>query len=81
MVLLLHRAGLTGLPHDRRRGKRTPPEITITDLVKQNHARNEPNHPSVTVSPDHPIREGQLFFRDVLDMYSRLVFGWAIALH
>ena len=41
--LLMRRAGLTGLPPYRRRGKRIPPRVTITDLVKRNFTRTEPN--------------------------------------
>lgn len=76
--LLMRRAGLTGLPVDRRRGKRTPPGITITDLVKRNFTRTGPNQLWVTDITEHPTREGKLFCCVVLDTFSRRVVGWAI---
>ena len=76
--LLMRRAGLTGLPIYRRRGKRTPPGITVTDLVKRNFTRTGPNQLWVTDITEHPTREGKLFCCVVLDTFSRRVVGWAI---
>lgn len=76
--LLMRRAGLTGLPVYRRRGKRTPPGITITDLVKRNFTRTGPNQLSVMDITEHPTREGKLFCCVVLDRFSRRVVGWSI---
>ena len=56
--LLMRRAGLTGLPVYRRRGKRTSPGITITDLVKRNFTRTGPNQLWATDITEHPTREG-----------------------
>ena len=76
--LLMRRAALTGLPIYRRRGKRTPPGVTVTDLVKRNFTRTGPNQLSVTDITEHPTREGKLFCCVVLDTFSRRVVGWAI---
>ena len=41
--LLMRRAGLTGSPDHRRRGKRTSPGVAVTDLVKCKFTRTGPN--------------------------------------
>jgi len=51
--LLMRRAGRTGLPVYRRRGKRTPPGVTITDLVERNFTRNAANQLWVTDITEH----------------------------
>lgn len=76
--LLMRRAGLTGLPLYRGRGKRTPPGVTITDLVKRNFTRTGPNPLWVTDITEHPSREGKLFCCVVFETFSRRVVGWAI---
>lgn len=74
---LMRRAGLAALPL-RRRGKRVPSAITVTDLVKRNFHRDGPNQLWVTDITEHPTREGKLYCCVVLDTYSRKVVGWAI---
>jgi putative transposase len=76
--LLMRRAGLTGLPQYRRRGKRTPPGVTITDPDKRNFTRPGPNQLWVTDITEHATREGKLLCCVVLDAFSRRVVGWAI---
>jgi len=73
----MRRAGLAGLPL-RRRAKRVPPAVTVTDLVKRNFRRDGPNQLWVTDITEHPTREGKLYCCVVLDTYSRRVVGWAI---
>lgn len=76
--LLMRRAGLAGLPIYRRRGKRTPPWVTMTDLGKRNFTRTGPNQLWVTDITEHPAREGKLFCCVALGAFSRRVVGWAI---
>jgi len=76
--LLMRRAGLSGLTIYRRRGKRTPPGVTITDLVNRNFTRTGPNQLWVTDITEHPTREGKPLCCVVLDTLSRRVVGWAI---
>jgi putative transposase len=77
IAALMARAGLAGLPL-RRRAKRVPPAVTVTDLVKRNFHRDGPNQLWVTDITEHPTREGKLYCCVVLDVYSRRVVGWAI---
>ncbi|RAY10649.1 IS3 family transposase [Actinomadura craniellae] len=74
---LMWRAGLAGLPL-RRRAKRVPASKTVTDLVKRDFRRDDPNQLWVTDITEHPTREGKLYRCVVLDAYSRRVVGWAI---
>lgn len=76
---LIRRPGLTGLPISRRHGKRTPPGVTVTDLVKRNFTRTGPNQLWVTDITEHPTREGKLFRWVVLDTFSRQVVGADLA--
>jgi putative transposase len=77
VALLMRRAGLTGLPL-RRRAKRVPAAVTVTDLVRRDFRRDGPNQLWVTDITEHPTAEGKLFCCVVLDAYSRRVVGWAI---
>jgi transposase InsO family protein len=77
VALLMRRAGLAGLPL-RRRAKRVPAAVTVTDLVKRDFRRDGPNQLWVTDITEHPTREGKLYCCVVLDAYSRRVVGWAI---
>ena len=56
--LLKSRAGLRGLPLYRRRGKRTPPGVTIMDRIERSFTRTGPNQLWVTDITEHPTREG-----------------------
>jgi putative transposase len=75
--LLVHRAGLKGLPGNRRRRPR-PETPTAADLVDRNFARTEPDRLWVTDITEHPTREGKVYCAVVLDTYSRRVVGWSI---
>lgn len=77
VATLMHRAGLSGLPL-RRRAKRVPSTITVTDLVQRDFRRDGPNQLWVTDITEHPTREGKLYCCVVIDAYSRRVVGWAI---
>lgn len=75
--LLMRRAGLTGLPFYRRRGKRAPRGITVTKLGKRNFTRTGPNQLWVTDITVHRTREGKVFCCVMLDTFTRRVVGWA----
>ena len=75
--LLMRRAGLSGLPL-RRRARRVPPAVTVSDLVRRDFRRDGPNQLWVTDITEHPTREGKLYCCVVIDTYSRRVVGWSI---
>ncbi len=75
--LLMRRAGLSGLPL-RRRARRVPPAVTVTDLVQRDFRRDGPNQLWVTDITEHPTGEGKLYCCVVIDTYSRRVGGWSI---
>ncbi len=77
VALLMHWAGLVGLPL-RRRAKRVPPAFTVSDLVKREFRRDGPNQLWVTDITEHPTREGKVYCCVVIDAYSRRVVGWSI---
>jgi putative transposase len=75
--LLMRRAGLVGLPL-RRRAKRVPSQVTVTDLVRRQFQADGPDRLWVTDITEHPTREGKLYCCVVIDVFSRRVVGWAI---
>jgi putative transposase len=77
VMLLMQRAGLKGLPGNRRRRPRhdTP---TAADLVDRKFARTAPDKLWVTDITEHPTREGKVYCAVVLDTFSRRVVGWSI---
>jgi putative transposase len=77
VMLLMRRAGISGLPL-RRRAKRVPSQKTVTDLVKRQFTADGPNRLWVTDITEHPTREGKVYCCVVIDVFSRRVVGWAI---
>ncbi len=75
--LLMARAGIKGLPGNRRPRPRheTP---TATDLVGWMFTREAPNRLWVTDITEHHTYEGKLYCAVVLDTFSRRVVGWSI---
>ena len=75
--LLMQRAGIRGLPGNRRRRPRhdTP---TAADLVDRQFTRSDRDQLWVTDITEHPTREGKVYCAVVLDTYSRRVVGWSI---
>jgi hypothetical protein len=69
VALLMRRAGLAGLPL-RRRAKRVPPAVTVTDLVKRDFRRDAPNQLRVTDIERH---EALLNRVEVGDLHRRAV--------
>ncbi|TXN32307.1 transposase [Lacisediminihabitans profunda] len=53
VALLMQRAALSGLPL-RRRGKRSPNQVTVTDLVKRQFTASGPDKLWVTDITEHP---------------------------
>ncbi|MBB2747068.1 UNVERIFIED_ORG: transposase InsO family protein [Microbispora rosea subsp. rosea] len=77
VTMLMHRAGIKGLPGNRRR--RPVPQVpTATDMVDRLFARSGPDQLWVTDITEHPTREGKVYCCVVLDAYSRRVVGWSI---
>lgn len=75
--LLMRRAGIKGLPgNKRRRPKAETP--TAADLVNRDFTRKTRDQLWVTDITEHPTREGKVYCAVVLDTYSRRVVGWSI---
>ncbi|MFC0438116.1 DDE-type integrase/transposase/recombinase [Kutzneria buriramensis] len=55
-----------------------PAAVTVSDLVKRDVRRDDPNQLWVSDITEHPTREGKLYRCVVLDAFSRRVVGWAI---
>jgi transposase InsO family protein len=75
--MLMRRAGIKGLPGNRRRKTRHDTS-TSADLVDRDFARTEPDRLWVTDITEHPTREGKVYCAVVLDTFSRRVVGWSI---
>ncbi len=73
----MRQAGPAGLPL-RRKVKRVPAGVTVTDLVKRDLRRGGPNQLWVTDVTEHPTRAGKVYCCVVLDASFRRVVGWAI---
>ncbi len=67
VALLMRRSGLVGLPL-RRRSKRVPRQVTVTDLVHRRFHVDGPDRLWVTDITEHPTREGKLYCCVVLDV-------------
>jgi len=77
VAMLMHRAGLKGLPGNKRpRSRQEAP--TAEDLVDRAFARTGPDELWVTDITEHPTREGKVYCAVVLDAFSRRVVGWSI---
>jgi putative transposase len=77
VALLMHRAGLKGLPgHKRRRA--VPQTPSAADLVDRRFERSDPDRLWVSDITEHPTREGKVYCAVVLDTFSRRVVGWSI---
>jgi transposase InsO family protein len=75
--MLLQRAGIKGLPGNKRRRPR-PETPTAADLADRNFVRTAPNQLWVIDITGHRTREGKVYCAVVLDAYSRRVVGWSI---
>jgi transposase InsO family protein len=77
VTMLMHRAGIKGLPGNRRR-RRVHQTPTAADLVNRQFTRTGPDQLWVADITEHPTREGKVYCCVVLDAYSRRVVGWSI---
>ncbi len=77
MTMLMHRAGIKGLPGNKRR-RPTHQTPTAADLVNRQFTRTGPDQLWVTDITEHPTREGKVYCCVVLDAYSCRVVGWSI---
>lgn len=77
---LMRRAGIQGVCHRRKRGRRAAP-ATHEDLVKRKFVADAPNRLWVTDITEHPARDGRVFCCAILDVFSRRIVGWSIADH
>ncbi len=78
VAMLMHRAGLQGLPGDRRRRRRCRPRTHRGRSRRPQFARSEPDQLWVTDITEHRTREGKVYCAVVLDVFSRKVVGWSI---
>jgi len=78
IALLMQRAGLQGLPGNRRRRRKPVAVATAADLVGRQFTATEPDRLWVTDITEHPTREGKVYCAVVLDTFSRRVVGWSI---
>jgi putative transposase len=74
---LMRLAGLQGLS-GRSRSRKSAPQVTATDRVGRQFAREAPDQLWVTDITEHPTREGKVYCAVVLDACSRRVVGWSI---
>lgn len=77
---LMREAGLVGVHRRRRRGttRRDPARQPHPDLVRRVFTPTEPNRLWVADLTQHATVEGWLYTAAVLDVFSRLVVGWAM---
>lgn len=77
VAMLMRRAGLKGVS-GRPRFRRVANQPTASDHVDRDFERDGPNQLWVTDITEHRCREGKVYCAVVLDVFSRLVVGWAI---
>ena len=77
VATLMRRAGLKGVA-GRPRYRRVSNQPTASDHVDRDFKRDGPNQLWVTDITEHRCREGKVYCAVVLDVFSRLVVGWAI---
>ena len=78
---LMRQAGLVGV-HRRKFASTTirdPKRDPYPDLVERQFTVDEPNKLWVADATQHETDEGWLFLAVIIDVYSRLVVGWAFA--
>jgi transposase InsO family protein len=70
--------GLSGLPRRKSRKRNLIGVRTSSDLVNRNFTATGPNQLWVTDITEHSTREGTVYARVVLDVFSRKAVGWSI---
>ena len=80
---LMRQAGIAGIYRRRRRGctRRDPDAQPSDDLVQRVFDPSEPDRLWMMDVTEHPTGAGKVYLAVVLDAFSRMVVGWAIADH
>lgn len=78
---LMRADGLAGAVHQRKRSGRRPAPAVHDDLVQRRFVADAPNRLWCTDITEHPTAEGKVYCAVVLDVFSRMVVGHAIADH
>jgi len=78
---LMRADGLTGATHRRKRSGRRPAPAVHDDLVQRRFVADAPDRLWCTDITEHPTDEGKVYCAVVLDVFSRMVVGHAIADH
>lgn len=80
---LMREAGIAGVHRRRLCGctRRDPEREPYPDLVNRDFTVDAPNQVWVADLTQHPTGEGWLYLAVVLDLYSRMVVGWAMGEH
>jgi putative transposase len=80
---LMREAGLQGLYRRRRRGCtiQDPSGQPSADLVNRQFVAEAPDLLWITDITEHPTLEGKVYCAAVMDVFSRRIVGWSIALH
>ena len=78
---LMREAGIHGISRRRTQGctRRNPADPLAPDLVQRQFTAEEPNQLWVADITQHPTGEGWLYTAAVLDVFSRMVIGWAMS--
>jgi putative transposase len=74
----MSRAGLAGLPGNRRPRCKIPGPPTAADRVGRQFTRRDPDRLWVTSITEHPTKEGKVYCAVESDTFSRRVVGWSI---
>lgn len=80
---LMRESNLTGIHRRRFHGctRRDPAREAYPDLVNRDFTAEKPNQLWVADLTQHPTGEGWLYIAVVLDLFSRMVIGWAMGPH
>lgn len=78
---LLKGAGRQGVCHRHKTKRAKPLPAPHDDLVQRRFVADAPNRLWCTDITEHPTAEGKVYCCAVLDVWSRLIVGWAIADH
>ncbi len=78
---LMRAAGVHGVSRRRTQGctRRNPAHPLAPDLVQRQFTATAPNRLWVADITQHPTGEGWLYTAAVVDVFSRLVIGWAMS--
>ena len=80
---LMRTAGICGVSRRRSQGctRRNPADPLAPDLVQRQFTAEAPNRLWVADITQHQTGEGWLYTAAVVDVFSRMVIGWAMSEH